>query len=41
MTSPSTSLLDFTDPVIKEMSDFHCHLLNHEDKGRMGKILFR
>ena len=32
--------MDFTDPVIKGMSVFHCHLLNHEDKGMMAKILF-
>ncbi|PYV50576.1 MAG: hypothetical protein DMG98_27665 [Acidobacteria bacterium] len=23
------------------MSVFHCHLLNHEDKGMMAKILFK
>ena len=34
-------VLDFTDPVIKGMSVFHCHLLNHEDKGMMAKILFK
>jgi len=34
-------ILDFTDPVIKGMSLFHCHLLNHEDKGMMAKILFK
>lgn len=34
-------LLDFTNPVIKGMSLFHCHLLNHEDKGMMAKILFK
>jgi FtsP/CotA-like multicopper oxidase with cupredoxin domain len=33
-------LMDFTDPVIRGMSLFHCHLLNHEDKGMMAKILF-
>ena len=33
-------ILDFTDPVIKGMAVFHCHLLNHEDKGMMAKILF-
>ncbi|MCU1296061.1 MAG: multicopper oxidase type 2 [Acidobacteriaceae bacterium] len=33
-------ILDFTNPVIKGMSVFHCHLLNHEDKGMMAKILF-
>jgi FtsP/CotA-like multicopper oxidase with cupredoxin domain len=26
--------------VIKGMSVFHCHLLNHEDKGIMARILF-
>jgi suppressor of ftsI len=34
-------VMDFTDPVIRGMSLFHCHLLNHEDKGMMAKILFR
>jgi FtsP/CotA-like multicopper oxidase with cupredoxin domain len=34
-------ILDFTDLVIKGMSVFHCHLLNHEDKGMMAKILFK
>jgi len=34
-------ILDFTDPVISGMSLFHCHLLNHEDKGMMAKILFK
>jgi FtsP/CotA-like multicopper oxidase with cupredoxin domain len=34
-------VMDFTDPVIRGMSVFHCHLLNHEDKGMMAKILFR
>ena len=34
-------IMDFTDPVIRGMSVFHCHLLNHEDKGMMAKILFR
>ena len=34
-------ILDFTHPVIRGMSVFHCHLLNHEDKGMMGKILFK
>jgi suppressor of ftsI len=33
-------ILDFTDPVIKGLAVFHCHLLNHEDKGMMAKILF-
>jgi FtsP/CotA-like multicopper oxidase with cupredoxin domain len=34
-------ILDFTDPVIKGVAVFHCHLLNHEDKGMMAKILFK
>jgi FtsP/CotA-like multicopper oxidase with cupredoxin domain len=34
-------ILDLTNPVIKGMSVFHCHLLNHEDKGMMAKILFK
>jgi suppressor of ftsI len=33
-------VMDFTNPIIKGMSVFHCHLLNHEDKGMMAKILF-
>jgi FtsP/CotA-like multicopper oxidase with cupredoxin domain len=33
-------VMDFTDPIIRGMSLFHCHLLNHEDKGMMAKILF-
>ena len=33
-------IMDFTDPLIRGMSVFHCHLLNHEDKGMMAKILF-
>ena len=33
-------IMDFTDPMIKGMSLFHCHLLTHEDKGMMAKILF-
>ncbi|HEY6770563.1 MAG TPA: multicopper oxidase family protein [Candidatus Sulfotelmatobacter sp.] len=33
-------IMDFTDPLIRGMSVFHCHLLGHEDKGMMAKILF-
>ena len=33
-------VMDFTDPIIRGMSLFHCHLLSHEDKGMMAKILF-
>lgn len=34
-------VLDFTNPVIRGMSVFHCHILSHEDKGMMAKILFK
>jgi len=34
-------VMDFTDPIIRGVSLFHCHLLGHEDKGMMAKILFR
>lgn len=34
-------VMDFTDPIIRGMSLFHCHLLKHEDKGMMAKILFQ
>jgi FtsP/CotA-like multicopper oxidase with cupredoxin domain len=34
-------LMDFTDPIIRGVSLFHCHLLSHEDKGMMAKILFK
>jgi suppressor of ftsI len=33
-------IMDFTDPLIRGMSLFHCHLLSHEDKGMMAKIEF-
>ncbi|MBV8164571.1 MAG: multicopper oxidase domain-containing protein [Candidatus Eremiobacteraeota bacterium] len=31
-------LLDFRDPVIKGKFVYHCHLLDHEDKGMMATI---
>jgi FtsP/CotA-like multicopper oxidase with cupredoxin domain len=34
-------IVDFTSPGIRGMSVFHCHLLNHEDKGMMAKILLK
>ena len=34
-------IMDFTDPIIRGVSLFHCHLLKHEDKGMMAKILFQ
>jgi suppressor of ftsI len=34
-------IMDFTDPIIRGISLFHCHLLKHEDKGMMAKILFK
>ena len=33
-------IMDFTDPIIRGMSLFHCHILSHEGKGMMAKILF-
>ena len=33
-------IVDFTKPVIRGMSVFHCHLLNHEHEGKMAKIPF-
>jgi suppressor of ftsI len=34
-------IMDFTDPIIRGISVFHCHLLKHEDKGMMAKIRFQ
>jgi suppressor of ftsI len=34
-------MMDFTDPIIRGLSLFHCHLMNHEDKGMMATIRFR
>src|SRR5260221_6469174 len=34
-------IMDFTDSVIRGLSHFHCHLLNHEDKGMMSQIVFQ
>jgi FtsP/CotA-like multicopper oxidase with cupredoxin domain len=34
-------IVSFTDPAIRGMSFFHCHLVNHEDKGMMAKSLFQ
>ena len=34
-------VMDFTNPIIRGVSLFHCHLLSHEDKGMMAKILFK
>jgi hypothetical protein len=36
---PAMAVCGYTDPVTKGMWVFHCHLLNHEDKGMMAKIL--
>lgn len=33
--------MDMTDPIIRGESVFHCHLLKHEDKGMMAKVLFK
>jgi FtsP/CotA-like multicopper oxidase with cupredoxin domain len=40
MRSTIDVILDATDPVIRGMSVFHCHILSHEDKGMMAKVLF-
>ena len=34
-------IMDFTDPITRGVSLFHCHLLSHEDKGMMAKIPLR
>jgi FtsP/CotA-like multicopper oxidase with cupredoxin domain len=39
--STADVVMDFTDPVIRGMAVFHCHILNHEDKGMMAKVLFK
>jgi suppressor of ftsI len=31
-------LMDFRDPIIKGTFLFHCHILDHEDRGMMAKI---
>jgi hypothetical protein len=30
--------MDFRDPIIVGTFVFHCHILEHEDKGMMAKI---
>ena len=35
------AVMDFTAPVIRCMSAFHCHLANREDKGMMTKIVLQ
>jgi suppressor of ftsI len=34
-------VLDATNPVIRGLSVFHCHMVRHEDKGMMAKVLFQ
>jgi FtsP/CotA-like multicopper oxidase with cupredoxin domain len=34
-------IMDFTDPIIRGTSLFHCHLMKHEDQGMMAKIVFK
>jgi suppressor of ftsI len=34
-------MMDFTSQIIRGTSLFHCHLLSHEDKGMMAKIVFK
>jgi FtsP/CotA-like multicopper oxidase with cupredoxin domain len=36
--STITVLLDFRDPVVRGTFLFHCHILDHEDRGMMAKI---
>ncbi len=33
-------VLDARSPVIRGLSVFHCHMIRHEDKGMMAKVLF-
>jgi suppressor of ftsI len=35
------TVMDFTDPVIRGIAVFHCHILSHEDKGMMAKVDFK
>lgn len=35
------TVMDFTNPVIRGMAVFHCHILTHEDKGMMAKVEFK
>jgi FtsP/CotA-like multicopper oxidase with cupredoxin domain len=39
-TSPGSAklLVDFRDPVIRGVFLYHCHILDHEDRGMMAKI---
>jgi suppressor of ftsI len=34
-------VMDFTNPAIKGLAVLHCHILSHEDKGMMAKVLFQ
>jgi suppressor of ftsI len=34
----ATILVDFRDPVVRGIFVYHCHLLDHEDRGMMAKI---
>ena len=34
-------VLDARNPVIRGLSVFHCHIIRHEDKGMMAKVLFQ
>jgi FtsP/CotA-like multicopper oxidase with cupredoxin domain len=33
-------ILDARQPVVRGMAVFHCHMIRHEDKGMMAKVLF-
>jgi FtsP/CotA-like multicopper oxidase with cupredoxin domain len=32
--------MDLTNQAIRGLSLLHCHILSHEDKGMMAKVLF-
>jgi suppressor of ftsI len=34
-------VLDATNPIIRGLSVFHCHMIRHEDKGMMATVLFQ
>jgi suppressor of ftsI len=34
-------VMDITSPAIRGLAVLHCHILSHEDKGMMAKVLFR
>jgi suppressor of ftsI len=34
-------VMDITNPAIRGLAVLHCHILSHEDKGMMAKVLFQ